>query len=210
MQGVPAPVSPQVFMSVEFVIGATSPDLFPSDGLPEIAFVGRSNVGKSSLLNTLLLRGKKKGAPIVKKDLARTSSTPGRTQTINFFRVDDKMYFVDLPGYGYAKAPKQVVDQWRYLAESYLTDRAPLKLVVLIVDIRHGPTPLDRAMMDWLQENQQRFVLVASKADKLKTAQRLKAVRAIEQDFYPPLAFSSVTGDGVAALWDGIRAAPDL
>jgi GTP-binding protein len=96
------------------------------------------------------------------------------------------------------------------LAESYLTDRAPLKLVVLIVDIRHGPTPLDRAMMEWLEENRQRFVLVASKADKLKTAQRLKAVRAIEQDFYPPLAFSSVTGDGVAALWDGIRAAPDL
>jgi GTP-binding protein len=197
-------------MSVEFVIGATSPDLFPSDGLPEIAFVGRSNVGKSSLLNTLLLRGKKKGGPIVKKDLARTSSTPGRTQTINFFRVDDKMYFVDLPGYGYAKAPRRVVDQWRRLAESYLTDRAPLKLVVLIVDIRHGPTALDRAMMDWLQENQQRFVVVASKADKLKAAQRLQAVRAIEQDFYPPLAFSSVTGDGVAALWDGIRAAPDV
>jgi GTP-binding protein len=210
MQGVPAPVSPQVSMAVEFVIGATSPHLFPSDGLPEIAFVGRSNVGKSSLLNTLLLRGKKKGGPIVKKDLARTSSTPGRTQTINFFRVDDKMYFVDLPGYGYAKAPRRVVDQWRRLAESYLTDRAPLKLVVLIVDIRHGPTALDRAMMDWLQENQQRFVVVASKADKLKAAQRLQAVRAIEQDFYPPLAFSSVTGDGVAALWDGIRAAPDL
>lgn len=197
-------------MAAEFVIGATSPDLFPSDGLPEIAFVGRSNVGKSSLLNTLLLRGKKKSGPIVKKDLARTSSTPGRTQTINFFRVDDKMYFVDLPGYGYAKAPRQVVDAWRRLAESYLTDRAPLKLVVLIVDIRHGPTPLDQAMMEWLQENQQRFVLVASKADKLKTAQRLKAVRAIEQDFSTPLAFSSVTGDGVAALWDGIRAAPDL
>jgi GTP-binding protein len=210
MQGVPAPVSPQVSMAVDFVIGATSPHLFPSDGLPEIAFVGRSNVGKSSLLNTLLLRGKKKGGPIVKKDLARTSSTPGRTQTINFFRVDDKMYFVDLPGYGYAKAPRRVVDQWRRLAESYLTDRAPLKLVVLIVDIRHGPTALDRAMMDWLQENQQRFVVVASKADKLKAAQRLQAVRAIEQDFYPPLAFSSVTGDGVAALWDGIRAAPDV
>ena len=197
-------------MAVEFVIGATSPNLFPSDGLPEIAFVGRSNVGKSSLLNTLLLRGKKKGGPIVKKDLARTSSTPGRTQTINFFRVDEKMYFVDLPGYGYAKAPRQVVDDWRRLAEAYLTDRKPLKLVVLIIDIRHGPTTLDRAMMEWLQENRQRFVVVASKADKLKTAQRLQAVRAIEQDFYPPLAFSSVTGDGVAALWDGIRAAPDL
>lgn len=197
-------------MAVEFVIGATSPHLFPSDGLPEIAFVGRSNVGKSSLLNTLLLRGKKKGGPIVKRDLAKTSSTPGRTQTINFFRIDEKMYFVDLPGYGYAKAPRQVVDQWRRLAESYLTERAPLKLVVLIVDIRHGPTTLDRAMMEWLQDNQQRFVVVASKADKLSRAQRLQAVRAIEQDFYPPLAFSSVTGDGVAALWDGIRAVSDL
>jgi GTP-binding protein len=197
-------------MAVEFVIGATSARLFPSDGLPEVAFVGRSNVGKSSLLNTLLLRGKGKSGAIVKRDLAKTSSTPGRTQTINFFRVDGRMYFVDLPGYGYAKAPKHVVDQWRRLAESYLTDRAALKLVVLIIDIRHGPTALDRAMMEWLQEKQQRFVVVASKADKLKTAQRLQAVRAIEQDFHPPLAFSSVTGDGVAALWDGIRAATDL
>jgi GTP-binding protein len=196
-------------MSVEFVIGATSPDLFPSDGLPEVAFVGRSNVGKSSLLNTLLLRGKKrKGSePIVKKNLARTSSTPGRTQTINFFRIDEKSYFVDLPGYGYAKAPKKAMEQWKQLAETYLTDRDPLLLVVLIVDIRHGPTVLDRAMMDWLLQNEQPFLVVAAKADKLKRSQRAKAVRQIEQDFYPPIAFSSVTGDGVAALWDGIRVA---
>lgn len=196
-------------MSVEFVIGATSPDLFPSDGLPEVAFVGRSNVGKSSLLNTLLLRGKKrKGSePIVKKNLARTSSTPGRTQTINFFRIDGKSYFVDLPGYGYAKAPKKAMEQWKQLAETYLTDRDPLLLVVLIVDIRHGPTVLDRAMMDWLLQNEQPFLVVAAKADKLKRSQRAKAVRQIEQDFYPPIAFSSVTGDGVAALWDGIRVA---
>lgn len=194
-------------MSVEFVIGATSPDLFPSDGLPEVAFVGRSNVGKSSLLNTLLLRGKKrKGSePIVKKNLARTSSTPGRTQTINFFRIDEKSYFVDLPGYGYAKAPKKAMEQWKQLAETYLTGREPLLLVVLIVDIRHGPTVLDRAMMDWLLQNEQPFLVVAAKADKLKRSQRAKAVRQIEQDFYPPIAFSSVTGDGVAALWDGIR-----
>jgi GTP-binding protein len=194
-------------MSVEFVIGATSPDLFPSDGLPEVAFVGRSNVGKSSLLNTLLLRGKKrKGSePIVKKNLARTSSTPGRTQTINFFRIDEKSYFVDLPGYGYAKAPKKAMEQWKQLAETYLTGREPLLLVVLIVDIRHGPTVLDRAMMDWLLQNDQPYLVVAAKADKLKRLQRAKAVRQIEQDFYPPIAFSSVTGDGVAALWDGIR-----
>jgi len=196
-------------MSVEFVIGATSPDLFPSDGLPEVAFVGRSNVGKSSLLNTLLLRGKKRKSsePIVKKNLARTSSTPGRTQTINFFRIDEKSYFVDLPGYGYAKAPKKAMEQWQRLAETYLTDRDPLLLVVLIVDIRHGPTILDRAMMDWLLQNEQPFLVVAAKADKLKRSQRAKAVRQIEQDFYPPIAFSSVTGDGVAALWDGIRVA---
>ena len=196
-------------MSVEFVIGATSPDLFPSDGLPEVAFVGRSNVGKSSLLNTLLLRGKKrKGSePIVKKNLARISSTPGRTQTINFFRIDEKSYFVDLPGYGYAKAPKKAMEQWKQLAETYLTGREPLLLVVLIVDIRHGPTVLDRAMMDWLLQNDQPFLVVAAKADKLKRSQRAKAVRQIEQDFYPPIAFSSVTGDGVAALWDGIRVA---
>ena len=196
-------------MSVEFVIGATAPNLFPGDGLPEVAFVGRSNVGKSSLLNTLLLRGRKRkgDGPIVKKNLARTSSTPGRTQTINFFRIEDKTYFVDLPGYGYAKAPKKVMDEWKKLAETYLTDRAPLLLVILIVDIRHGPTVLDRAMKDWLLENEQPFLVVAAKADKLKKSQRAKAVRQIEQDFYPPIAFSSVTGDGVAALWDGIRVA---
>jgi GTP-binding protein len=196
-------------MSVEFVIGATSPDLFPRDGAPEVAFVGRSNVGKSSLLNTLLLRGKrsKGGEPIIKKNLARTSATPGRTQTINFFRVDEKQYFVDLPGYGYAKAPKKVIYQWRQLAETYLTDRTPLMLVVLIVDIRHGPTVLDRAMKDWLVENEQPFLVVAAKADKLKRSQLAKAVSEIEQGFYPPIAFSSVTGDGVAALWGGIRVA---
>ena len=196
-------------MSVEFVIGATAPHLFPGDGRPEVAFVGRSNVGKSSLLNTLLLRGRKSkgGEPIVKKNLARTSSTPGRTQTINFFNIDDKQYFVDLPGYGYAKAPKRVMDEWKQLAENYLTDRVPLKLVVLIVDMRHGPTVLDRAMGDWLLENEQPFLVVASKADKLKRSQRAKAVSQIEEDFYPPIAFSAVSGDGVAALWDGIRQA---
>ena len=195
-------------MSVEFAVGAGSARQFPNDGLPEVAFVGRSNVGKSSLLNTLLLKGKKREAePVQKKQLAHTSATPGRTQTINFYRVNSEMYFVDLPGYGFAKAPKPVVDAWRKLAESYLTGREPLRLVVLIIDIRHGPTELDRQMTEWLQAEGQPFVVVASKADKLKKAQFARAVRSIAEDFYPPLAFSSISGLGVSALWAAIRKA---
>ncbi len=195
-------------MSVEFTIGAGEARLFPVDGLPEIAFVGRSNVGKSTLMNTLLTRGKKRdAAPVSKNQLAHTSATPGRTQTINFYRVNGEMYFVDLPGYGFAKAPKPVVNAWRRLAENYLTGREPLRLVVLIIDIRHGPTELDRQMKEWLLANETPFAVVASKADKLSKSQFARAVRSIEQDFFPPLAFSSISGVGVSALWDVIRSA---
>ncbi len=194
-------------MSVEFAVGAASPSQFPRDDLPEVAFVGRSNVGKSSLLNTLLLRGKKSRSTPVRKQLAHVSATPGRTQSINFYRVNGEMYFVDLPGYGFAKAPKKVMDAWRRLAETYLTGREPLRLVVLIVDARHGPTDLDRQMAEWLEANEQPFVVVASKADKLKKAQLARAVHSIAEDFCPPLAFSSTSGLGVSTLWGAIRSA---
>jgi GTP-binding protein len=196
-------------MSVDFVLSANRPDQFPSDGMPEIAFVGRSNVGKSSLLNTLLMRGKRaKGQPpILKKALARTSQTPGRTQSINYFRIDDEMYFVDLPGYGYAKAPASELHRWRQLADSYLTAREPLRLVVLIVDIRHGPTPLDRTMADWLVANEQSFLVVASKSDKLKRAAQLRSIRSIEESFFAVVPFSAISGEGVNSIWNHIREA---
>lgn len=196
-------------MSVEFIASAGTPQEFAQDGLPEVAFVGRSNVGKSSLLNTLLTKGKRRKGepPLAKKQLAITSSTPGRTQTINFFKIEGSYYFVDLPGYGFAKAPLAVIDKWRRLVESYITERAPLKLVILIVDSRHGPKATDHQMMEWLTAYKVPFLVVASKVDKLKPSQRDAAIRTIEESFYPPVAFSAVTGEGVATLWDGIRGA---
>ena len=195
-------------MPVELVVSAMSGSQFPRDGLPEIAFVGRSNVGKSSLLNTLLLRGEKRSAgeaPLNRSQLAHTSRTPGRTQAINFYRIDQAFYFVDLPGYGFAKVPRKVMDDWKRLADSYLSGRPQLKLVVLIVDSRHGPTALDLQMKEWLGVNQKQFLAVASKADKLKASERVRTLRALEKDFESPLAFSSKTGEGVAALWRGIQ-----
>ncbi len=191
-------------MSLEFIASAGSPAQFPLDRLPEVAFVGRSNVGKSSLLNALVSYGRK-GAKVDRKQLAFVSSTPGRTQTINFHKIDGKLYFVDLPGYGFAKAPRAVVDSWRVLAEAYLRDREPLRLVVVIVDGRHGPKSTDRQMTEWLEASGTPFLVVASKIDKLKKAQRAESVRTIEESFYPPLAFSAVTGEGVPELWDAIR-----
>lgn len=194
-------------MSVEFILSANAPDQFPTDGLPEIAFVGRSNVGKSSLLNTLLLRGKRaKGEPpIPKKTLARTSQTPGRTQSVNFFLIDKQMYFADLPGYGFAKAPASELARWKKLAEGYLTARATLKLVVLIIDIRRGPTPLDRQMAEWLVANEQKFLVVASKSDKLKRAAQSRALRSIQESFFAVVPFSAISGEGVNPIWNHLR-----
>ena len=195
-------------MPVEFVASASGPEQFPRDGRAEVAFVGRSNVGKSSLLNALILKGRKRqgGAPD-RRQLAFVSSTPGRTQTINFYLVNGEFYFVDLPGYGFAKAPRSEIARWRERAESYLTERPPLRLVVLIVDSRHGPTDLDRQMKEWLFDRKQRFLVAASKVDKLNRAQRTAALRSIEEEFFPPVPFSAVTGEGVGPLWDGIRVA---
>lgn len=195
-------------MSVELVVSALLSSQFPRDGLPEVAFVGRSNVGKSSLLNTLLLRGRKRRAgeaPLARAQLAHTSRTPGRTQAINFYRVDRAFYFADLPGYGYANVSREAMSGWRRLAESYLTGRPQLRLVVLLLDIRRGATELDLQMKHWLAVNQKQFLAVASKADKLKASERVKTVRALEKDFASPLTFSSKTGEGVAALWRGIQ-----
>ena len=196
-------------MSAEFVASVSQAGQFPREGLAEIAFVGRSNVGKSSLLNALLLWGKRAGgrSALDRKKLARVSRTPGRTRTLNFYRIEGAFYFVDLPGYGYAKVSKKEMAAWRVLAESYLLDRPGLRLVVVIIDVRHGASPLDRQMTEWLAAHRHRFVVVASKADKLKRGERLRAVQEITEQFCAPLAFSAKTGEGVNALWSEIRRA---
>jgi GTP-binding protein len=194
-------------MSVEFVRSAAEPWQFPRDGLPEVAFIGRSNVGKSSLLNSLLLSSKLKtgAARAARKQLAQVSRTPGRTQQLNLYLVDKAFYFVDFPGYGYAKVPKREMARWRQLAESYLTDRKILKLVILIVDSRHGAKVLDRQMHEWLAAHDQPLTLVASKTDKLRASERQKALYELEQDFHTVLPFSAKTGEGVSSLWSSIR-----
>jgi GTP-binding protein len=147
--------------SAEFVISAAAPAQFPKTQLPEIAFAGRSNVGKSSLLNTLVSR----------KSLAKTSSTPGKTQQINFFRLNDRFHFVDLPGYGYAKVARTEREAWARLIETYLVQREQLRLVVALSDIRHDPPELDREMFAWLESLGRDFLIVLTKYDKVSPAQ---------------------------------------
>lgn len=157
--------------TAEFILSATAPEHFPNTPFPEIAFAGRSNVGKSSLLNKLIRR----------KNLAHTSSTPGKTRQINFYRVDDRFQFVDLPGYGYAKVSKQERESWRRLIESYLLDREQLRLVVSLIDIRHEPTALDRDLLSWLESIGRRYAVVLTKADKVKGGMVERRVRELRE-----------------------------
>jgi GTP-binding protein len=182
--------------SATFVKSATSAEHYPRDGRPEIAFMGRSNVGKSSLMNSLLgVRG-----------LARTSSTPGRTQLINFFSINDAFNFVDLPGYGYARVPRDVKKLWGPMVEKYLATRANLVLSILITDSRHEPTELDLLMKGWLEAREKPFIIVATKADKLSSNQlraslsRASAVLGTNE----LVAYSAVTGSGAARIWKEI------
>ncbi|HLG14523.1 MAG TPA: ribosome biogenesis GTP-binding protein YihA/YsxC [Blastocatellia bacterium] len=179
--------------SAEFIKSATDPRHYPRDGRPEIAFIGRSNVGKSSLINSLLgVRG-----------LARTSSTPGRTQVINFFLINDAFYFVDLPGYGYARAPSEVKKQWGPMVEKYLATRPNLMLSIAITDSRHEPSKLDLQMKEWLQSRGKPFIIVATKADKL-SGNKLKtnlsrASEMLGTDNVIP--YSAVTRRGADRVW---------
>ncbi|WZL81791.1 ribosome biogenesis GTP-binding protein YihA/YsxC [Vallitaleaceae bacterium 9-2] len=169
---------------------------YPTSGLPEIAFAGKSNVGKSSLLNGLINR----------KKLARTSAQPGKTQTINFYNVEEQLYLVDLPGYGYARVSKADRERWAKVIEDYLHKRETLKQVVLLVDGRHTPSANDQMMMDWIKSFGYEPLVIATKMDKLKRSQHSKAVKTIANtlNIKPGnvLSFSAITKDGKEKIWD--------
>lgn len=183
-------------ISAEFVKSAFNKSHWITDGRPEIAFLGRSNVGKSSLLNSLLGR----------KGLARTSNTPGRTQSINYFLVNGLFYFVDLPGYGYAKVSKAMRSDWGEMAREYLTGRSELVLFIQLVDARHPPSELDLQLNDWLVENESPHIVVATKSDKLSRNEIKKQEAAIGEEMPDSkiIAYSSSTGIGRDELWGEI------
>jgi len=182
--------------TVEFVTSADGLHNCPDGDLPEVALAGRSNVGKSSLFNTLVGR----------KKLARTSNTPGRTQLINYFLVNGFFHLVDLPGYGFARVPFQVRRQWGKMIEKYLTGRSQLRGLLLLVDIRHKPTAGDKLMLEWLNFNGIPVAVAAVKADKLSRSRALQSLKVIQTELElardnPPVLFSSVTGQGKEDLW---------
>ena len=187
--------------SARFVKSAKQANDFPKDKKPEIAFCGRSNSGKSSLLNALTNS----------QGLARTSSSPGRTQLINFFLVDGQTYYVDLPGYGYAKVPKGIRDTWGEMVEGYLRNREPLKLAIMLVDSRIPPTDSDRTMKEWLDHFGIPNLVVLTKSDKISRNELTKALRTCAQTLQTKeiIAFSAITDFGKEAVLKKIRDAID-
>ena len=187
--------------SAEFVKSAFSRKDWPRDGRPEIAFLGRSNVGKSSLLNSLLQR----------RSLARTSNTPGRTQSINYFLVNGSFYFVDLPGYGFAKVSKAMRESWGTMAEDYLSDRPELALCIQLIDSRHDPTKLDLQLNEWLIYHELEHLVVATKSDKLSANELNRQLRSIRNQLGASnvLSYSSETGKGRDDVWAAIERAID-
>lgn len=185
--------------SAEFVKSAFAEEHWTSDGRKEISFLGRSNVGKSSLINSLLQR----------RGLARTSNTPGRTQSVNFFLINESFYFVDLPGYGYARVSKATRQDWGKMAEEYLAKREELVLSIQLVDSRHSPTELDRQLHEWLVFNQKPHIIVATKADKLSSNKLRKSLDEIREQLPESsvVAYSSETGKGRDELWREIETA---
>jgi GTP-binding protein len=182
--------------SAEFVLGAASLRQLPRTGLKEIAFLGRSNVGKSSLINKLCAR----------KNLARPSSEPGKTRQMNYFLVNKEFYFVDLPGYGYAKVPEQIRSSWGKLIEQYLKTRKQLAMVAQLVDSRHDPTELDLMMVGWLDYYEIPFVVALTKSDKLPRSKMPTYLREAEITFArfsfckDVIPFSAITGIGRGEL----------
>lgn len=185
--------------SAEFLAGAADGGRLPQLRYPEIAFAGRSNVGKSSLLNRL----------VGSHSLARVSKTPGRTQQINFFLIDERLVFVDLPGYGFARVPLSVKEQWKQLVESYLSQRATLCAVVIILDLRRGIEADDRRLIEYLHAHEIPAILVATKADKLAYGERLRRAHGLEAERLPGVVAmvlcSARTGDGMPQVWQAIE-----
>ena len=181
-------------VALETVVGITSK--LPEHSLPEIAFAGKSNVGKSSLINALLNR----------KALARTSSQPGKTQTINFYNINESFYFVDLPGYGYAKVSREIREKWGKMIERYLKQSKVLKLVCLLVDIRHAPSENDKIMYEWIVYQGYQPVILATKLDKIKRSAREKQIKLIRESLGATketviLPFSAETKQGREEVW---------
>jgi GTP-binding protein len=189
-------------ISAVFIKSAFDKKDWLDDKRPEIAFLGRSNVGKSSLINSL----------VGKKGLAKTSNTPGRTQSINFFLINDAFYFVDLPGYGFAKVPGKMRQSWSKMAEEYLKNRQQLKLLIQLVDSRHDPSELDKTLNEWLIFYRKPHIIVATKIDKLSSNDLKKSLTKIERAFTKSkiIPYSSVTGEGKKAVWQEIKAAIEI
>jgi GTP-binding protein len=187
-------------ISTEFVKSAFAEEGWPRITLPEVAFLGRSNVGKSSVINSLLsVRG-----------LARTSSTPGRTQALNFFLINKRFHFVDLPGYGYARVPRDVRESWGEIVTNYLAKRESLVLSIQIVDSRHEPTTLDLQLREWLQTHEKPFLTVATKSDKLSNNELRKNLERAQKLLgggNQVIAYSAVTKRGRDEVWRAIEEA---
>ena len=183
--------------SAELLESAAGANQFPDLVMPEIAFAGRSNVGKSTLINSLLTR----------KKLVKTSSTPGKTRLINFFLINEIFCLVDLPGYGFAKVPTEMRESWRKLIETYLSRRDNLRGVVLIIDIRHGPTAQDRQLKSWLDFHRRPMLVVASKSDKLSRGKCASQLQKIKKDLeltQLPLPHSSLNKEGRGQIWKAL------
>lgn len=188
-----------IIRKAEYVCSAVKAEQYPTDSLPEIALAGRSNVGKSSLINRFLLR----------RNLARTGNTPGKTRTLNFYRINEAWYFVDLPGYGYAKVPQTVKAQWGGMMGNYFRKRENLSAVIQIVDIRHEPSAEDKSLHEWLRTAGVPVLVVATKADKVARGQWLKHLKLIAQalaiEEWQALPFSAESGAGVDDLHAAIE-----
>lgn len=188
-----------IIKSAEFVTSAVKPSQYPPAALPEIAFAGRSNVGKSSLINTLVNR----------KRLVKTSSTPGRTQLVNFFNINEEFSFVDIPGYGYAKVPASVKKKWGPMIETYITTRKTLKGVVLIMDIRRIPRLEEMNMLDWLNHHDIPSVPVLTKSDKLSKTRQQKQLREIANTLSADkdnlILFSAKSRQGKDEVWGAVK-----
>jgi GTP-binding protein len=185
-------------LSAEFVVSAPGPKQFPTDRKPQIAFAGRSNVGKSSLINALLHR----------RGLVKTSATPGKTQLINFFIINGSFYFVDLPGYGYARAPQAVTDSWAPMIEGYLKTSPSLRAVVVLLDSRREPDERDARLIEWLRQCGLPPIYALTKSDKLNRQESDRALRNITAGLGitgEPVLCSAKSGQGIAELWGEIR-----